>query len=58
MARNRYVGARNAAKIARAVANILGLSSEEALELGAEIMGDQGNLLRASCAHISETGMR
>jgi len=47
MARFRHVGARNAAKIARAVSNVLGLSFYEELELKAEIMGFPGNMLRA-----------
>lgn len=47
MARERHVGARNAGKIACAVAGILVLSLEEELELKAEIMGEPDNLLRA-----------
>ncbi len=47
MARNRNVGADNAEKISRSVANILGLSEQERLELKAEIMGHPGDLLWA-----------
>ncbi len=47
MARKRNVGADNAEKISRGVANILGLSSEDRLRLKAEIMGHPGELVRA-----------
>lgn len=47
MARKRNVGADNAEKISRCVANILGLTTEERLHLKAEIMGQPGNLARA-----------
>ena len=46
MARTRNVGADNARKIARGMANILGLSDRELLELLAEIMGHPGNIVR------------
>ena len=46
MARTRNVGADNARKIARGMANILGLSDRELLELLAEIMGHPGNTVR------------
>lgn len=55
MARERHVGARNAAKIARAVANLLRLSGEEELELKAEIMGEPGDLLHAYLGNAQET---
>ena len=47
MARRRNVGPDNAEKISRGVANILGLSERERLELKAEIMGHPENLLWA-----------
>jgi hypothetical protein len=47
MARKRNVGLDNAEKISRSVANILGLSERDRLELKAEIMGHPGDLLRA-----------
>jgi len=47
MARKRNVGSDNARKIARGVANILGLSERERLELAAEIMGHPGDVVRA-----------
>jgi hypothetical protein len=47
MARRRNVGADNAEKISRGMANILGLSAEEQLRLKAEIMGHPDNLVRA-----------
>jgi hypothetical protein len=47
MARRRNVGADNAEKISRGVANILGLPAEARLRLKAEIMGHPENLVRA-----------
>jgi hypothetical protein len=47
MARRRNVGADNAEKISRGMANILSLSAEERLRLKAEIMGHPNNLVRA-----------
>jgi hypothetical protein len=47
MARRRNVGADNAEKISRGMANVLGLSAEERLRLKAEIMGHPDNLVRA-----------
>ena len=47
MARTRNVGADNAEKVSRGVANMLGLSEQQRLELKAEIMGRPGDLLWA-----------
>lgn len=54
MARQRNVGARNATKIARAVASLLELSADEELELKAEIMGDPENLIHAYLGNAQE----
>lgn len=54
MAHKRHVGAKNAAKIARAVANALGLSFYEELELKAEIIGEPGSLLHAYLGNSAE----
>lgn len=54
MARQRHVGARNAAKIARTMASLLDLSDEKELGLKAEIMGDPVNLLRAYLGNAQE----
>lgn len=54
MARQRNVGARNATKIACAIASLLKLSTDEELELKAEIMGDPENLIRAYLGNAQE----
>ena len=54
MARTRNVGSDNAEKISRGMANILGLSERERLDLKAEIMGYPGNLLRAQLGNDTE----
>jgi hypothetical protein len=54
IARKRNVGPDNARKIARGMANILGLSERERLELAAEIMGHPGDVVRAWCGDPTE----